>query len=143
MCRRGPTAKAALVVAGDDVFTDKEREDIGRAVRIAEVQTDLRFSVYVGPLGEDSRRTAMRLHAALPDPHRSVLTAVDPPTRRVEVVTGAMSRRWLDDRSCALATLSMTTSFSAGDLAGGLVNGLLALAEHARHPRVLHLDQPD
>lgn len=130
------------MVVGDAIFTDREREDVDRAVRIAQSQTDLRFSVYVGPLGEESRRTAVSLHAALPMPERAVLVAVDPPARRVEIVTGALSRRWLDDRSCALATLSMTTSFSAGDLSGGLVNGLRTLAEHARHPRVLHLDEP-
>ena len=129
------------MVGGEDVFTDREREGIERAVRIAQTQTDLRFSVYVGDLGEESRPTAVKLHASLPQHQRAVLVAVDPPRRRVEVVTGVLSRRWLDDRSCALATLSMTTSFSAADLYGGLVNGLRALAEHARHPRVLHVQE--
>ncbi len=131
------------MVSGDDVFTDKEREDIRRALAIAEGDTDLHFSVYVGALdGDAPRREAAALHAALPHRERSVLAAVDPGTRRVEIVTGAVSRRWLDDRSCGLAVLSMTASFSAGDLAGGVVNGLRTLAEHARHPRVLHLDEP-
>lgn len=128
--------------SGDDLFTAREREDIDRAVSIAEGDTDLRFSVYVGALGADSRRTATRVHSALPDPAASVLVAVDPGARRVEVVTGTRSHRWLDDRSCALAVVSMTTSFTAGDLAGGIVNGLRTLGEHARHPRVLHLDEP-
>jgi len=38
--------------------------------------------------------------------------------------------------------MSMTSSFAAGDLAGGLREGIVMLAEHARHPRVLHLDDP-
>ena len=130
------------MVSGDDVFTDKEREDIERAVRIAEADTDLRFAVYVGALGDDSRTIATALHRGLPEQSRSVLVAVDPGARRVEIVTGAASKRWLDDRSCGLAVLSMTTSFSAGGLADGLVNGVRTLAEHARHPRVLHLDEP-
>jgi hypothetical protein len=130
------------VGSGDDLFTAREREDIDRAARIAEGDTDLHFSVYVGALGGDSRATATRVHAGLPDPAASVLVAVDPGARRVEVVTGTTSHRWLDDRSCALGVVSMTTSFTAGDLAGGIVNGLRTLAEHARHPRVLHLDEP-
>jgi hypothetical protein len=130
------------VGSGDPVFTDRERDDVERARRIAEGDTGLRFSVYVGALGADSRASAVALHAALTDPVSSVLVAVDPGARRVEVVTGSMSRRWLDDRGCALAVLAMTTSFSAGDLAGGIVNGLRALGEHARHPRVLHVDEP-
>ena len=130
------------MVSGDPVFTDREHEDVERARRIAEADTGLLFSVFVGALGDDSRRTATSLHGRLPAPTSSVLVGVDPGTRRVEVVTGSMSRRWLDDRACALAILAMTTSFSTGDLAGGIVNGLRTLGEHARHPRVLHLDEP-
>jgi len=130
------------VGSGDSIFTDREREDVQRALAIAEQDADLRFSVYVGPLGDDSRAAASEQHARLPDPGSSVLVAVDPVARRVEIVTGSRSRRWLDDRACALAILAMTTSFGAGDLAGGTVNGLRSLGEHARHPRVLHLDEP-
>jgi hypothetical protein len=36
--------------------------------------------------------------------------------------------------------MSMTSSFGAGDLAGGIVDGLRTLAEHARQPRALHTD---
>lgn len=130
------------MVGGDEVFTDHEREDIERAVRLAEADTDLLFSVYVGALGDGSRETAAALHHRLPEHERAVLVAVDPGSRRVEIVTGSASRRWLDDRSCGLAVLSMTTSFSAGALDAGIVNGVRTLAEHARHPRVLHLDEP-
>jgi hypothetical protein len=132
----------ALVPSGDDVFTERERDDILRAVKLADSEGGLPFSVYVGPLGDDSRARALTLHGGLPDPRHGVLAAVDPGTRRVEVVTGPESKRYLDDRAATLGVLAMTTSFSAGDLAGGIVNGLRTLAEHARHPRVLHLDQP-
>jgi hypothetical protein len=130
------------VGGGDAIFTDREREDIQRALAMAERDADVRYSVYVGPLGEDSRSAALSQHARLPHPPSSVLVAADPLARRVEIVTGSSSRRWLDDRACALAVLAMTTSFGAGDLAGGLVNGLRSLGEHSRHPRVLHLDEP-
>ena len=48
------------------------------------------------------------------------LVAVDPGARRVEVVTGPEVRRRLDDRAAALATMTMTSAFQAGDLAGGI-----------------------
>jgi uncharacterized membrane protein YgcG len=131
-----------LVVSGDDVFTDREREEIERAAKLAEADTDVHFSVYVGALAEDSHATAAALHRRLRGHARAVLVAVDPGARRVEIITGAEARRWLDDRSCALALLSMISSLTAGDLEGGIVNGLRTLAEHARHPRVLHLDEP-
>ncbi len=125
-----------------DGFSDRQRDDIARAIGAAERDTGLPFSVYVGPLGEHSRQHALGLHAALADPGRAVLVAVDPASRRLEIVTGAESRRWLDDRGAGLGALAMTTQFAGGDLAGGIVNGLVTLAEHARHPRVLHADQP-
>ncbi|MGH3341846.1 MAG: DUF5130 family protein [Carbonactinosporaceae bacterium] len=126
-----------------EAFSPRQREEILRALRLAEGESHLRFSVHVGALPALSREHARRLHAALPEPAVSVLVALDPGSRRLEVVTGSVARRYLDDRSCALAGLSMTTAFSAGDLVGGIVTGVQMLGEHARHPRTLHVDQPE
>ena len=55
-------------------------------------------------------------------------------------------RRRLDDRSTGLAAMTMTSAFQAGDLSGGIANGIIALAEHAQAPRSLHTGprlQPD
>ena len=43
----------------------------------------------------------------------------------------------MPDRACALAVLSMTGSFAAGDLVGGIVNGLRQLSDQAGHPPAL------
>lgn len=131
----------APVPAGE-AFSEHQRDDIVRAVRLAQEQSELRYSVYVGALDGDSRSRAQTLHGALVEAERSVLLAVDPSTRRLEIMTGPVARRSLDDRACALAAVSMTSSFEAGDLAGGIVDGLRALAEHARQPRSLHTDSP-
>jgi len=72
----------------------------------------------------------------------SVLVAVSPTQRTLEIVTGSAVAVDLDERACQLAGLSMVSSFEAGDLMGGLREGIVMLAEHARHPRVLHLDEP-
>ena len=126
-----------------DAFSDRQREDVARAVRIAEQESGLAFSVFVGSLGEDTRSAALALHrqlgAAAPG---STLIAVDPAGRQLEIVTGRESKRWLDDYACGLGAIAMTTQFTAGDLAGGIINGLRTLAEHARHPKVLHNDEP-
>ena len=39
--------------------------------------------------------------------------------------------------------MTMTTAFQAGDLAGGIASGVLALAERAHTPRSLHTDTPE
>jgi hypothetical protein len=63
-----------------------------------------------------------------------VLVLVSPGDRLLEVVTGETSSRRISDRACALAALSMTTSFAGGDLVGGIVTGIRMLAESAGHP---------
>jgi len=128
-------------VPAGEAFSSRQREDVERAVRLAERDSGLRFVVYVGALDGDSRQRAVLLHGALgQDADAAVLLAVDPASRQVEIVTGHTARRHLDDYGCGLGALAMTTQFAAGDLAGGIVNGLRTLAEHARAPRVLHLD---
>jgi Domain of unknown function (DUF5130) len=124
-------------------FTMNEKEEVARALRIAEKESGLPASVYVGDLGPSSRDRALLLHGALGSAAgAAVLIAVDPGTRKLEIVTGHDLRRHLDDQACALGALAMTSQLSSGDLAGGIVNGIRTLAEHARHPRVLHLDEP-
>ncbi len=127
-----------------EAFSAKQQDDVVRAIRLARQQADLPVSVYVGTLDGDSRATALQLHGALGEPAaRTVLVAVDPGARRVEVVTGPEVRRRLDDRSAGLAAMTMTSAFQGGDLAGGIASGVLALAEHARVPRSLHTDTPE
>jgi hypothetical protein len=130
------------VPSGSGGFSLRQVDDVTRAVRAAELVTGTLFSVYVGPLGEDTRERALQLHAQLADAPKVVLVAVDPAARHLEIVTGAEAKRWLDDRGAGFGALAMTTQFGAGDIAGGIVNGLRTLSEHARHPRVLHTDQP-
>lgn len=126
-------------VPAGEAFSEREYDDIVRAIRLARKQSELPVSVYVGALEGDTRAQALRLHGALgEDAPESVLIAVDPGARRVEIVTGAQVRRRLDDRSAGLAAIAMTSAFQAGDLAGGVVDGIRSLAEYAQVPKSLH-----
>jgi hypothetical protein len=115
----------------DGPFTTRQLLRLDEALRLADRSTGLTFSVYVGDLDEPVRAHAEKLHAQLADPAHSVLVAVSPNQRLLEVVTGAEARRRLPDRSAKLAALSMAAAFSGGDLAGGLVSGLAQLADQA------------
>lgn len=131
-------ATEEAVLAGD-AFSPRQREEIIRAIQAAGRQSGLTYSVYVGPSEGPARAYARRRHTELgaeaPD---TVLVFVDPAGRALEIVTGSRARRWLDDRACTLAAMSMTSAFAAGNLAGGIAQGLQVLAEHARHPQSLH-----
>jgi hypothetical protein len=120
---------------GGKIFSFQELGRLDEALTMSSRETGLRFTLYLGDLGTPTRVRAEELHARSgPNPSESVLIAVSPGQRVVEVVTGAAAARRLPDRACALAVLSMTGSFAGGDLVGGLVNGLRQLSDQAGHP---------
>ena len=115
----------------DGPFTTRQLLRLDEALRLADSSTGLTFSVYVGELDEPIRGHAEKLHSQLAQPGASVLIAVSPNQRALEIVTGGDARRRLPDRTCKLAALSMAAAFGGGDLAGGIVSGLAQLADHA------------
>jgi hypothetical protein len=124
--------------APDSIFGYRDLLRLDEALTMSSRETGLRFTLYLGDLGRQTRVRAEELFEQsgghLPE---SVLLAISPGQRVVEVVVGAAASRRLPDRACALAVLSMTNSFASGDLVGGIVNGLRQLSDQAGHPRSL------
>ena len=125
-------------MAGGDAFTATQRHEVDKAIRDAETSCRYEFSVFVGHSEGETRPFAERLHAALTAPERSVLVLVDPGAKLLEIVTGEEARRALTDQEVELAALGMQSAFAAGDLVGGITQGLHQLAEHARRPLTRH-----
>ncbi len=125
-------------MAAGDAFTSAQRNEIDKAIRDAETLSRIEFSVFVGRSDGETRPFAERLHAALVAPDRSVLVLVDPAAKILEIVTGEKAHLVLDDAEVKLATLTMQTAFSSGDLVGGITRGVRQLAEHARRPQLRH-----
>ena len=121
----------------DHIFSWQELARLDEALTMSSRETGLRFTLYIGDLGPRTRTQAEQMHARSgAHPTDCVLIAVSPGQRVVEVVTGAGAARRIPDRACALAVLSMTGSFAAGDLVGGIVNGLRQLSDQAGHPKL-------
>nr|WP_091454733.1 DUF5130 family protein [Actinokineospora iranica] len=113
-------------------FTTVQLTRLDEALTLSARATGLGFSVYLGDLGEDTRDRAEELHAGIGAASaESVLIAVSPGQRKVEIVTGAEAARRLPDRGCNLAVMSMVASFKEGDLIGGLVSALRMLSDQA------------
>lgn len=91
----------------------------------------LHYSVYVGPLHDPARGAAEAMHDRLSHPDKSVLIAVSPEQRQLQIVTGKLAREKIPDRSAALVVFSMEAAFGAGRLSEGIVTGLRMLAEAA------------
>ncbi|HEX6075428.1 MAG TPA: DUF5130 family protein [Micromonosporaceae bacterium] len=135
MARAGGVAAASGGGRAPDVldgpFTTRQLLRIDEALTVADAETGLTFSVYVGPLDDPTRDHAERLHGRIPGQRSAVLLAISPNQRVLEIVTGELVDRRLPRQVCALAALSMTASFGGGDLAGGIVTGLRMLADQA------------
>ena len=127
-----------MVAAGSKAaLPERTQQRIQQAIESCRSQNGLDVSVLVGDLVLDDlgqfRSAAEKLHAALGEERSqsAVLVVVAPGQHRVEVVTGPKVRRRVPDRVCSLAVLSMTTAFSGGDLAGGIVDALRQFADAA------------
>lgn len=136
-----PSGDPYLLESGLAPITQSDRKDLQEVLEKARTISGFAFALYIGPLA-GARAAAVAQHSVLRDPASTVLVAVSPAERQLEIVVGINVAVDLDDRACELAALSMTSSFTAGALAEGLREGIVMLAEHARHPRVLHLDDP-
>jgi hypothetical protein len=61
----------------------------------------------------------------------TVLLAVSPAQRVVEVVTGSEASRRISERAARLAVLSVVSSCGLGEVATGVTNGVRILADQA------------
>ncbi|MGH3450781.1 MAG: DUF5130 family protein [Haloechinothrix sp.] len=113
-------------------FKPAQLASLDEALTLSSRETGLDFSVYLGALGEDSRAGAERLFDGIGERERqSVLIAVSPGERVVEIVSGEIATQRLSERGAKLAVMSMVASFKEGDLIGGLVGGLRMMTDRA------------
>jgi uncharacterized membrane protein YgcG len=120
----------------DHPFTQSQLARLDEALTLASRDTGLDFSIYLGALGQDSRPEAERLFRSIGErAGQSVLIAVSPGERLVELVIGDVASVRLPSRSAKLAVMNMVASFKEGDLVGGLISGLRMLNDQAGRPR--------
>jgi hypothetical protein len=129
------TASSVVDESQSGPFSYQDLARLDEALTMSSRETGLRFTLYVGELGSDTRATAEDLHSRSGgDTTSSVLVAVSPGQRVLEIVTGSAAARRLPDRACALAVLSMTSRLASGDLVGAIINGLRQMSDAAGHP---------
>jgi len=130
----GDTVVGEANPVADGPFSTRQLLRLDEALRSADQQTGLTFSVYIGELDPPTRESAEKLHKQIEDADHAVLIAVSPNQRKLEIVTGNEARKRISDRDAKLAGLSMAAAFAGGDLAGGILSGIDQLASHAgRH----------
>lgn len=113
----------------DDLpFAPMELVALDNALTEATRATKVRFNAYVGDLGIHPVEGADALFPKTPEAERSVLIAVSPNQRVVEVRSGRAVADRVTDRVAQLGTTAAVASFSEGNLIDGLVSAIRVMA---------------
>ncbi|MFC4603239.1 DUF5130 domain-containing protein [Rhodococcus kronopolitis] len=110
------------LVALDDALTDATRS------------TKVRFNVYLGPLGEDPAAGVEQLFPTTPEAERSVLIAVSPNQRAIEIRSGKVVADRVTDRVAQLGVTAAVSSFGEADLIDGLISAINVMSAAIARP---------
>ncbi|QCQ91694.1 DUF5130 domain-containing protein [Rhodococcus sp. SGAir0479] len=109
-------------------FTTDELVRLDDALTDATRLTRVRFNVFVGDLGENPSAGVDALFPTTPEAERSVLIAVSPNQRVIEVRGGRGVAGRVTDRVAQLGVTAALASFGEGDLIDGLVSALRVMS---------------
>ncbi|MDF3282193.1 MULTISPECIES: DUF5130 domain-containing protein [Gordonia] len=112
-------------------FSQRDLIDLDDALKAASEKALVRFSVYIGELGEDAVADARAVLAQAPEPANGALIAVSPNTHDVVVVSGARVADRVNDRVAQLGVTAAIGSFRSGQLIDGLIAALHVVATAA------------
>ncbi|MFC9790546.1 DUF5130 domain-containing protein [Rhodococcus sp. NPDC127528] len=113
----------------DDLpFTVDELVTLDDALTDATRSTKVRFNAYIGPLGEDPATGVDELFPTTPEAERSVLIAVSPNQRAVEVRSGKAVADRVTDRVAQLGVTAAVSSFGEANLIDGLVSAVRVMS---------------
>ncbi|WP_227999191.1 DUF5130 domain-containing protein [Nocardia australiensis] len=109
-------------------FSDVERLIMDNTLTEATRATKVRFNVYFGDLGADPATGVDAIFPVTPEAARSVLIAVSPNSRAIEVRSGSEVADRANDRVCQLGVTAALSSFRQGQLIDGVVSAVRVMA---------------
>ncbi|MCQ4118731.1 DUF5130 domain-containing protein [Rhodococcus tibetensis] len=119
----------------DDLpFTTDELVRLDDALTEGTRMTKVRFNAYIGDLGVDTAVGADALFPSTPEAERSVLIAVSPNQRTVEIRSGVAVADRVTDRVSQLGATAAVASFGDGDLIDGLVSAIRVMSAAISSP---------
>lgn len=112
----------ALPFSTNDLLTlDNALSDATRTTRV-------RFNIYLGDLGADTSAGADAVFPQTPEAERSVLIAVSPNQRAIEVRGGSAVEGRVTDRIAQLGVSAAVSAFAEGNLIDGLVSAVRVMS---------------
>ncbi|MEU2254095.1 DUF5130 domain-containing protein [Nocardia xishanensis] len=109
-------------------FSDEERLAMDNVLTEATRATKVRFNIYIGDLGADTAAGADELFTSTPEAARSVLIAVSPNEKAIEVRSGHEVADRANDRVCQLGVTAALSSIRQGQLIDGLISAVRVMA---------------
>lgn len=121
-------AREEVHLPHDLPFGKRERLLLDNALTEAIRLTGIRFNIYIGDLGESPAEGADAVFPHTPDADQSVLLAVSPNQRAIEVRSGKSVANRANDRVLQLGVTAASSSFKGGDLLDGLTSAVRVMA---------------
>ncbi|MGB3303942.1 DUF5130 domain-containing protein [Gordonia sp. (in: high G+C Gram-positive bacteria)] len=115
-------------------FSSHELIMLDEALSQASEVANVRFSVYIGELGDNAVAGAREILAQAPEPAHGALIAVSPNSKDVAVVSGSDVAGRVNDRVAELGVSAALSSFKQNDLIDGLVSALRVMATAVERP---------
>lgn len=112
-------------------FHTDELVALDEALADATDETGIRFSVFIGDLGEDAFAGASAILPSAPEPEHAVLIAIAPNTKDVVVVSGKEVAARLNDRVAQLGVTAAIAGIRSGDLVDGIISAIRVIAAAA------------
>lgn len=109
-------------------FTVDELVRLDDALTDATRLTKVRFNVFVGDLGDNPAAGADAVFPTTPEAERSILIAVSPNQRAIEVRGGRRIGNRVTDRVAQLGVTAAVPAFKDGNLIDGLVAALRVMS---------------
>lgn len=91
----------------------------------------VRFSVYIGDLGEDAAAGAAHVLAQAPEAEHACLIAVSPGSRDIAIVSGIKVADRITDRVAQLGITAAVAEFKSGELLDGIIAALRVVSTAA------------
>ena len=115
-------------------FPTKDLVVLDDALKYGSRAAKARFAVYVGDLADETAATARDILAKVPTPDNTVLLAVSPHQRAIEVVYGSDVKGRGIESAAPLGVSAAASAFQVGNLMDGLVSAVRVLSAGVSPP---------
>ncbi|WP_407701225.1 DUF5130 family protein [Williamsia sterculiae] len=132
-----PSGRISAATSADSVsqnppFTRHELVALDETLSEATDLSLIRFSVYIGDLGDDASAGAAAVLPKVPEPEHACLIAVSPNAHEVVVVSGRAVADRVNDRVAQLGVTAAISAFRSGELIDGVISAIRVIATAAK-----------